>query len=76
MTLHVNLGKFCGNCFIAHLSLTKSLKTLSKGMEKMRTVGDDKLQMKEYLQKTTLNEASAIMKMRLHMTNVPPVWRE
>ena len=40
-------------------------------MKKTRTIKDDPLKMKQYLQDMTLSEASDILRMRLHMTKLP-----
>ena len=46
----------------------KDIQEKCRDMKKVRVIKNDKLELKEYLKKCTLQEASDIMRMRLHMS--------
>ena len=54
-----------------HEKVEKDVQEKCRNMKKVRVIKNDKLELKEYLKKCTLQEASDIMRMRLHMSKIP-----
>ena len=54
-----------------HKRVEKDVQEKCGGMKKTRTIKNEKLELKKYLKNCTLQEASDIMRMRLHMTKIP-----
>ena len=49
----------------------KDIRSKCAEMSKARSIIKDKYEMAEYLKETNVKDASGILKMRLHMTNIP-----